>query len=106
MMVGPENIATMAADMGITSPIGDNPSIALGGLETGVSPLEMANAYATLAAGGQRMNGTMLDDGTPAPISIKRSSTTRVTCCCATRWCARPCSRPGRRASRPRSCSR
>ncbi len=72
MMVGPENIATMAADMGITSPVGDNPAIALGGLETGVSPLEMANAYATLAAGGQRMNGTMLDDGTPAPISIKR----------------------------------
>ena len=72
MMVGPQNIATMAADMGITSPVGDNPAIALGGLQTGVSPLEMANAYATLAANGQHMNGTMLDDGTPAPISIRR----------------------------------
>jgi len=72
MMVGPQNIATMAADMGITSPVGDNPAIALGGLEGGVCPLEMANAYATLAANGQRMNGTMLDNGTPAPISIKR----------------------------------
>ena len=72
MMVGPDNIAAMAADMGITSPVGDNPAIALGGLTTGVSPLEMANAYATLADGGQRMNGTMLDDGQLAPISIKR----------------------------------
>ena len=73
MMVGPDNIAATASDMGITSPVGDNPSIALGGLTTGVSPLEMANAYATLADGGQRMSGTMLaDDGQPAPISITR----------------------------------
>jgi len=73
MMVGADNIATMAADMGITSPIGDNPSIALGGLTTGVSPLEMANAYATLADGGERLSGTMpTNDGQPAPISITR----------------------------------
>ena len=72
MMVGPDNIAATAADMGITSPIGDNPSIALGGLTTGVSPLEMANAYATLATGGQRLSGSWLDDGQPAPISIRR----------------------------------
>ena len=33
----------------------------------------MANAYATLADGGERMSGTMLtDDGEPAPISISR----------------------------------
>ena len=73
MMIGPDNIAATAGEMGITSTIGDNPSIALGGLTTGVSPLEMANAYATLADGGERMNGTMLaDDGQPAPISITR----------------------------------
>ena len=73
MMVGPDNIAATAGEMGITSTIGDNPSIALGGLTTGVSPLEMANAYATLADGGERLNGTMLaDDGQPAPISITR----------------------------------
>jgi len=71
MMVGPDNIAATAGEMGITSTIGDNPSIALGGLTTGVSPLEMANAYATLADGGERLSGTMLaDDGQPAPISI------------------------------------
>ena len=72
MMVGPENIAATAADMGITSPVGDNPSIALGGLTTGVSPLEMADAYATLATGGERLSGTMLADDEPAPISISR----------------------------------
>ena len=72
MMVGPENIAATAADMGITSTVGDNPSIALGGLSTGVSPLEMADAYATLADGGERLSGTMLADGVPAPISIAR----------------------------------
>ncbi len=72
MMVGPDNIAGTAADMGITSSVGDNPSIALGGLTTGVSPLEMANAYATLADGGERLSGTMLADGVPAPISITR----------------------------------
>ncbi len=73
MMVGPDNIAAMAAEMGITTPIGDNPAIALGGLNTGVSPLEMANAYATLAANGQRMNGDAFDDDDgPAPISIRK----------------------------------
>ena len=72
MMVGPENIAATAADMGITSPVGDNPSIALGGLTTGVSPLEMADAYTTLATGGERLSGTMLAADQPAPISISR----------------------------------
>ena len=72
MMVGPANIAATATEMGVTSPIGDNPSIALGGLTTGVSPLEMANAYATLATGGQRLSGTLTDEGQPAPISIRR----------------------------------
>jgi penicillin-binding protein 1A len=72
MMVGPDNIASTAADMGITSLVGDNPSIALGGLTTGVSPLEMANAYATLADGGERLSGTIMVDGVPAPISVTR----------------------------------
>ena len=73
MMVGPDNIAAMAAQMGITTPIGDNPAIALGGLTTGVSPLEMANAYATLAASGQHMTGTAFDDDDgPTPISIRK----------------------------------
>jgi penicillin-binding protein 1A len=38
--------------MGITSPLDPYPSITLGGLTIGVSPLEMASAYGTLAAQG------------------------------------------------------
>jgi penicillin-binding protein 1A len=40
--------------MGITSKLDGVPSEGLGGLRNGVSPLEMASAYATLAAGGMR----------------------------------------------------
>ena len=36
-----------------------NPALILGGLEVGVTPLEMAHAYNTLAAGGNRLSGTM-----------------------------------------------
>jgi penicillin-binding protein 1A len=49
--VGPENIVAMARKLGIrTSPLQAVPSLALGSV--GVTPLEMASAYATLAAGG------------------------------------------------------
>ncbi len=50
--VGPENFVEMAHNLGITSPLNGYPAEALGGLEIGVSPLEMANAYATFASGG------------------------------------------------------
>jgi penicillin-binding protein 1A len=48
--VGPSNVAAMAHRLGIQSPLAPVPSIGLGTL--GVSPLEMASAYATLSAGG------------------------------------------------------
>jgi penicillin-binding protein 1A len=66
--VGPENIAQTAYQMGITSPLGVKgardipcklgpncfipPADAIGGLSVGVTPLEQADAYATLASGG------------------------------------------------------
>lgn len=52
--VGAAKTAEFAHQMGIESKVEPVPAIALGGLKTGVSPLEMANAYATLAAGGNR----------------------------------------------------
>jgi penicillin-binding protein 1A len=52
--VGPKNVAHTAKLMGITSKLEGLPSEGLGGLTYGVSPLEMASAYATLAAGGIR----------------------------------------------------
>jgi penicillin-binding protein 1A len=48
--VGPDNTVVTAHKMGITSPLQAVPSITLG--TSGVSPLEMADAYATFASGG------------------------------------------------------
>jgi penicillin-binding protein 1A len=48
--VGPENVARTARKMGIKTKLLPVPSIGLG--SNSVSPLEMASAYATLAAGG------------------------------------------------------
>src|SRR3954471_4008844 len=52
--VGPTNVTKTAHDMGITSHLDSYPAEGLGGLRIGVSPLEMANAYATIASGGYR----------------------------------------------------
>jgi len=48
-----DEVVKTAELMGLPGDITPVPAIALGGLETGVTPLEMANAYATLAAQGQ-----------------------------------------------------
>jgi penicillin-binding protein 1A len=50
--LGPENIKQTAEDMGITTKLDGFPAETLGGLTLGVSPLEMADAYATIASGG------------------------------------------------------
>jgi penicillin-binding protein 1A len=60
--LGPKSVADTAKEMGITTKLDGYPAEGLGGLTRGVSPLEMANAYATLAAGGIRNQ----------PIAIKR----------------------------------
>ncbi len=52
--LGPRSVRETAELMGITTKLDAVPSEGLGGLRTGVSPLEMANAYATLASGGIR----------------------------------------------------
>jgi penicillin-binding protein 1A len=48
-------VAKTARDMGITSQLNGYPAEGLGGLTNGVSPLEMARAYATIANGGYRV---------------------------------------------------
>ena len=50
--VGPENVTHTAHEMGIETPLESVPAEAIGGLSIGVTPLEMADAYATLASGG------------------------------------------------------
>jgi len=60
--VGPRAVRATARSMGIESPLDGIPAEGIGGLRVGVSPLEMADAYATLAAGGVHRN----------PIAIRR----------------------------------
>jgi penicillin-binding protein 1A len=50
--VGPANVKQTAHSMGIESELDGIPAEGLGGLRIGVSPLELTDAYATLASGG------------------------------------------------------
>ena len=54
MKVGPPKVVEVAKRMGINEKIEPYPAIAIGGLTTGVSPLEMASAFGTLATNGER----------------------------------------------------
>ncbi len=54
--VGPANVAATAKSMGITTHLDGIPAEGIGGLRIGVSPLELADAYATLASGGIHHN--------------------------------------------------
>ena len=56
--VGPESVTETAHEMGIESPLQSVPAEAIGGLAIGVTPLEMADAYATLADGGIHHDAT------------------------------------------------
>jgi penicillin-binding protein 1A len=70
-----------AREMGITSPLDGNPAEVIGGLRVGVTPLEMADAYATLANGGSHVPATIINKvafpdgssrnfGNPAPTRV------------------------------------
>ncbi len=50
--VGPKSVAQTAKSMGITTPLDGIPAEGIGGLRLGVTPLELTDAYATLASGG------------------------------------------------------
>ena len=52
--LGETTITEMAHKMGVVSPLHSYAAEALGGLTLGVTPLEMADVYATLADGGYR----------------------------------------------------
>ena len=58
--LGPDEVAKTARDMGIKSTLKGYPAETLGGLENGVSPLEMATAYASIANGGLRVRPTAI----------------------------------------------
>jgi penicillin-binding protein 1A len=58
--LGPDEVKQTARDMGITSTLKGYPAETLGGLENGVSPLEMATAYGSIASGGYRLRPTAI----------------------------------------------
>ena len=59
--VGPDKVRDTAYAMGITSHLDGLPAEGIGGLRIGVSPLEMADAYATLANGGVHVDPTAIN---------------------------------------------
>jgi penicillin-binding protein 1A len=58
--VGPDRVRDMAYAMGITSHLDGTPAEGIGGLRIGVSPLQMADAYATIAGGGSHVAPTAI----------------------------------------------
>jgi penicillin-binding protein 1A len=59
--LGPDKVKETARMMGIKSKLNGFCAESLGGLEDGVSPLEMASAYATIANGGYRNRPRMIE---------------------------------------------
>ncbi len=74
LKVGTEHIALLAHRMGITTPLSTNPAMTIGGLTVGVTPIDMAHAYETIAHGGDRVSGTMALAGAPVGIQEVESS--------------------------------
>ncbi len=58
--LGMDKVDAMAHAMGITSPLFGYPAEAIGGLRIGVSPLQMSDAYATIANGGLHIPPTII----------------------------------------------
>ncbi|HEY8581439.1 MAG TPA: penicillin-binding transpeptidase domain-containing protein, partial [Capillimicrobium sp.] len=67
--VGTKKVARMASKMGVRTPISTNLAMTLGGLEQGVTPLDMAHAYQTFARGGNLITGS-LGAGEKGPVGI------------------------------------
>jgi penicillin-binding protein 1A len=66
-LVGPANVVRAAKSLGITSPLRAYFSIGLGA--QGVNPLEMARAFASIANGGNRIDGAVFGN---RPLAIDR----------------------------------
>ena len=71
IQTGTRRIARIARRMGIRTRLSTNPAMTLGGLEEGVTPLEMAYAYSTLANHGERVSGSLAARG-EGPVGIER----------------------------------
>jgi penicillin-binding protein 1A len=77
---GTTNIANMAHALGITTPISTNPAMTIGGLATGVTPLDMAHAYSTIANDGRLVTGTWATDDCVSGFSSALYQVRATTC--------------------------
>jgi penicillin-binding protein 1A len=68
LKVGTHRIAHLAHEMGITTPLSTNPAMTIGGLTVGVTALDMAHAFATIAHSGRRVSGTLAERYGPVSI--------------------------------------
>ena len=68
LKVGTHRIALLAHKMGITTPLSTNPAMTIGGLTVGVTPLDMAHAYETIAHGGRLVTGSLAEAEDPVGI--------------------------------------
>jgi penicillin-binding protein 1A len=59
--LGMDKFDQTAHEMGVTSPLDGNPAEVIGGLRLGVTTLEMADAYATIANGGTHYAPTAIE---------------------------------------------
>ena len=71
MEVKPKRVARLANRMGIRTELSTNPAMLLGGLEQGVTPLEMAYAYSTIANEGKRISGSLAPNGS-GPVAFTK----------------------------------
>ncbi len=71
LKVGTKRVARMANRMGVKTEISTNPAMTLGGLKEGLTPLELAYAYSTIANKGRRVSGSLASSEN-GPVAIKR----------------------------------
>jgi penicillin-binding protein 1A len=81
LKVGAARVVRAAHEMGVTTKITPVPAVALGGMAEGVTPLEMASAYGTLAATGQHatpMGILKVTDKTGAVLFTAKTTSTKA----------------------------
>ncbi len=78
--VGTTRIAKMARNMGIRSPVSTNYAMIIGGLKQGVTTLDMAHAYETIATGGMRVYAPGLGAPNEGPIGIAQIQCLHIRC--------------------------
>ena len=80
LSVGTRRIARMAKAMGIRTPVSTNYAMIIGGLKVGVSPLDMAHAFETIAEGGRRVYDPVLGAPEEGPTGIAQIQCPHISC--------------------------